>query len=328
MPLHNGVLPYIEVHGSHRDIGRVIGQHFAQKIQKECSKKVQQFPAENIPILQRCLSETQTAFPDIYQEIEALAEAAGVETEDFFLSCCDELFEDNDDHCTCVVSSGQNTSVIGHNEEELPTYLDDLYILKATVNGTTSLSLNYQTALPGSSVMINNWGLVQCINTLHSFHRIGVPRNIVARAILDCHSLEQAKDLLCSTHHASGYNHFLVQHQKVYDFGIAEDIIELETQDRGCYWHTNHYLTHKSKSYEIFHTTNSEARYNAVKALVKPNMKEDQMKDLLEKVMCTRLSQTPYITLASIVLLPEKLEMDVLKRDLEQADGEYISYKV
>ncbi|OGC93078.1 hypothetical protein A3D85_00090 [Candidatus Amesbacteria bacterium RIFCSPHIGHO2_02_FULL_47_9] len=262
---------YLEFYGSHAELGHFLGQTFRSEISRRV-KKLKILPVD--PYIQAA----QKAFPEILVEAQSMAQAARVSFADFFLLNCSEL-----SHCTTVFTHLDNQPVVAHNEDSGSDgeTSDDLYILKAKIGNTTILGLHYKHQLIGTSVSINNWGLVQCIDNLHPHSQIGVPRNFVARAVLECRSLAQAKQLLSQTPHASGYNHFLIQDDELLNIAVSPQYQEVEQSSGNHFVHTNHFLTPRGLAQEIYQSQESIDRYQKASRLAKDHMTQVETLALL-----------------------------------------------
>jgi len=275
---------YLEVKGSHEDLGRAIGTKFASVIQKNVAAKQKKIPHYDSYLIRTepYYKATCDAFPDLIAEMTATAHAAGVGVADYFAINCREVPRDEEpDHCTVAVSFGEHGAVVGHNEDWEGADPSAIYILKATVGDTTFMGLQYRVTVPGVSIAMNNWGLVQCINDLNSEAQVGVPKNFIARAVLDCKTLDEAEKLIRNTKRASGFNHVLVQGREVRNIEIAGDKVGIQKVTATPYVHTNHYLTDELIPSEKFHTKSSEERFLRASELVKSNMTIVEMKALL-----------------------------------------------
>lgn len=317
---------YLEVRGSHKDVGKAIGSRFKEVIQKQVSRRRKRI-ANYVEFLKRSEPYYKAAkeyFPKLVEELESTAYAAGVGVEDYFSINNREVI--NSDHCTVAVSFGKNGAIVGHNEDWESASSDALYFLKATIGDTTFLGLQYKVAMAGVAATMNSWGLVQCINDLYQNTQIGVPKNFLARAVLEARTLNEAENLLRKTKRASGFNHVLVQGKEVRNIEIAGDVLAVEKVINKPYVHTNHYLSPEMKFLEKFHTKSSEARYERAKEIIKPSMRREEMEMLLsdtedEKFPICREEAT----LGSIVFLPE--EKKVYACYGHPCAGEFIEYE-
>lgn len=322
---------YLEISGSYKDVGKAIGLKFKKEIQNRVfdrQKEISNY-SEFLKRSEPYYKYAKDFFPNLIDELEATAKAAGVGVMDYFSINNREVYDSNNlDHCTVAVGFGKNGAVVGHNEDwqsATPTP-GALYVLKATIKETTFLGLQYKVAIAGVAASMNNWGLVQCINDLYQKNQIGVPKNFLARAILECKSLDEAEDLLRNVRMASGFNHVLVQGNEVRNVEIAGDKLAIEKVIGKPYVHTNHYLSPNMKSLEKFHTKGSEARYERARELIKENMTRNEMQILLSD---TKNKKYPICredaTLGSLIFLPKNKEIYVCHG--HPCGGKYLKYE-
>jgi len=313
--------PFLEVEGNHQKVGEAIGNYFKENIQKDIHKRRKTITRYQTYLAQSKLyyQITQRYFPQYLIELEAIAKAAEVPPLEYFLNNNREVYDQAEkkdrkdclthDHCTIIVSFNKEGAIVGHNEDWDKEALEDMYILKAKINDKTILCLNYANTLPGVAAGINNYGLVQCINDLYQTSQMGVPKNFIARAVLDAKDLNEAEHLINSTPRASGFNHLLFQDHECRNIEIAGDKIACEKITQGCYVHTNHYLSPFMQNLEKFHSVSSEKRYQRAKELLQPEMDTKQMMAILSD---THDHQYPICradeTVGSVVFVPHKQE--------------------
>jgi len=315
--------PYLEVRGSHRDIGHTVGETFRGRIlEKVLWRK------ENIPgykdlrrTSQNYFLETLHFFPKYIEELTATAVAANVGIMDLLFMNTRSLYDptptiDEDkyvshDRCTTVVSFNENGPIVGHNEDWDKDNIDDLYILKCSIGDTKFIGVNYINELPGTSASMNNWGLVQGVNELHQVESVGIPKNFIARAILECKSLDQADGLLRRVKQDSGFNHVLVQGKEVRNVEIGGGKVDVIRQTGKPLVHTNHFLG-KLKKYEVYHSKSSIPRYEKAVSLVKDNMNEKDMINLLSDHSNTEFPICRHeATLGTLIFEPTKGEVKI-----------------
>jgi len=319
--------PYLEIKGTHYEVGRAIGEMFRGKIQETIEDREKIIPHYS---LYRTKSEkyakaAESEYPKLMDELRGMAEGAQVSFLDLFFHNCPEAYdkellvewdremaETEAEHCTIAVSFNEKGAIVGHNEDWGIESLDELYILKATIGDTTFLGLNYASWLSGTSASLNNWGLVQCINELYQETNIGVPKCFVARAILECKTLDDAIKMIVNTKRASGYNHLLVQGDYVWDTEIAGHDIDIQKLERQPYIHTNHCISKHMQEYQLFAKKNSIARFERATELVKPTMSFDDMKALLSD---TQNQKYPIcrenVTIGSVIIEPKTFTMHI-----------------
>lgn len=321
---------YLEVSGTHEDVGRAIGTKFKEVIEKVVAGRKRRIPDyENyLKKTEPYFKAAEEAFPDLTIELSATAKAAGVGIADYFALNNREVphGKKDADHCTIAVSFGKDSVVVGHNEDWKGASPDAIYILKATIGDITFMGLQYKVTIPGVAVSMNNWGLVQCINELNNEAQMGVPKNILARAVLECKTLDEVENLIRRTKRASGYNHVLVQNNEVRNIEIAGDRMSVEKVVGGTYVHTNHYLAAEMILLEKYHTKSSVARYERAMKLALPGGGKSEMEALLSDTANNKYPiSRKTATLGSVVAVPKEQKMYICYGPPDK--GEYIKYE-
>ncbi len=280
----NKTFPYLETKGNYEEVGTSIGTRFKERLQNYILKRKRTIPNYDQYIEQTrpYFDITQKYFPHLIGELDSIAKAAEISLQDLFFVNNREVFESFSlvGHCTIAVSFGSDGAIVGHNEDWAIEELDDLYVLKATIGETTFLGLQYFEAL-GVSATMNNWGLVQCINDLSGSAQIGVPKNFIARAILECKTLDEAEDIIRKTPNASGFNHVLVQGDEIRNIEISGNDIAVEKVLKKNYVHTNHFLSLEMQTKSSLTVPSSIPRYNRAKELIRDGMTRKDMIELL-----------------------------------------------
>ncbi len=330
--------PYLVLRGSRRAIGQAIGENFRSKIQESVLLRQESIP--NYKDLKRQSQnhflETLRYFPKLIEELTATAIAANVSVMDLFFANTRSLYDTGvasekgelvvHDRCTTVVSFGANGAIVGHNEDWDIKNTDDLYILKATIGETKFMGINYVNELPGSAASMNNWGLVQGINEVHQKETVGIPKNFLARAVLESPTLIEAESMIRRVKQDTGFNHLLVQKDKVKNIEIAERKVKTTNLTNEPYVHTNHFLT-DLKKYETYRTKSSEHRYDKAVKLLRNDMNEDEIISILsdhsdaEYPICRHDS-----TMASLIFKPKLGEILVCYGP--PCKGEFEKYKL
>lgn len=301
---------YLEVSGSHEEVGFSIGKRFKTNIQKSIKSKQLRIKkySEYLRRSEPYFKATAESFPDLIKEIKGISMGAHVELHDYFMNNCREVFlNDDSDHCTIAVNFDGSGAIVGHNEDWVGASPEVLYILKASVGNTTFFGLQYKVVIPGVSAAINNWKLVQCVNDLNQKSRVGVPKNFVARAVLECKNLDEAERLIKNTKRASGFNHVLVQGKEVRNIEIAGDFLSVQKLVGRPYVHTNHYLSPELIKFETRRTENSLERYSKASQLIESANSVSGIEKLLSD---DSNKNFPILrndaTLGSIIFCPEK----------------------
>lgn len=315
--------PYLVVRGSHRDVGYAIGENFRDKIRE--SVLVRREGIENYKDLRResqnHFLETLRFFPKYIEELTATAIAANVGIMDLFFANTRSLYDGGvasesgelviHDKCTTVVSFNNGEAIVGHNEDWATENIDDLYILKATVGGTKFIGINYVNELPGTSASMNSWGLVQGINEVHQKETVGIPKNFLARAVLECKTLDEADTMIRRVKQDTGFNHLLVQGDRVKDVEIAGGKVKATNLKNEPYVHTNHFLS-DLKKYETFHTKSSAHRFKKASELLTNGMNEQDIVGILSDKSDKDFPICRHdATLASLIFKPAKGEVNI-----------------
>jgi len=322
--------PYIEVSGSHEEIGYVIGKKTGPIVRKIVKQQRQNIPnyLTYLEKSKKYYSYTKKIFPHLINELNAIAMGAKVSAYEYFFINNSEVADIFKERCTTAVSFSPTGAIVGHNEDSDINTLPQLYILKATVDDTTFFGINYAGEVPGVAASINSHGLVQCINSLQqTTAQFGVPKNFIARAVLECKTIKEAIALIRKIKHASGYNHVLIQGKKAVDIEIAGNQIAVEKIKETPYIHTNHYLTLEMRQYEKFRSKSSVHRYRRARELVKLNMTHENMVGLLSD---TTDSSYPICrakdTIASLIFQPQLRIINICKG--HPCAGDYEKYSL
>jgi hypothetical protein len=168
--------------------------------------------------------------PDQIAELDGMAAGLGWRAEDIFLwNCRGELVHNTPDGCTTFAAVRSGDTLIAHNEDGDPFLLGQGWLVDVQPKGKPGfISFYYPGSLPGHTFAANRAGLAQAINNLRIRQPMtGVPRMILARAVLDQSTLDQTVHLLRDTPRASGFHHTL---------GAAGDlrVFSVEATARRC----------------------------------------------------------------------------------------------
>ncbi|MFM0153080.1 C45 family autoproteolytic acyltransferase/hydrolase [Paraburkholderia sediminicola] len=182
------------------------------------------------PFVQTLRDAAGAHFPALLAELDGMAAGLGWSAEDIFLwNCRGELIHNAPDGCTTLAAVGDDTRFIAHNEDGDPFLRERCALIEVQPAGKPGfVSFYYPGSLPGHTFAANRAGLVQAINNLRiRVPAAGVPRMILARAVLDAASLDEALHMLRGAPAASGFHHTL---------GCAGDerILSIEASAQQC----------------------------------------------------------------------------------------------
>jgi hypothetical protein len=161
--------------------------------------------------VQQLRAAAEQYFPAYVAELDAMAAALGWSAQDLFLwNCRGELIHNAPDGCTTLaVRSGEAGALIAHNEDGDPYLRGRCAVVDVAPEGKPGfVSFYYPGSLPGHTFAASRAGVAQAINNVRIRDpRAGVPRMILARAVLDAATLDDALALLRDTPRASGFHH-------------------------------------------------------------------------------------------------------------------------
>ena len=169
-------------------------------------------------------------FPGIWAELQGLASGLGLPFEDVFLwNCRGDVWAMSPDGCTTVQLPGDGARRMVHNEDGLPAFAGHCAIAECGIEGSPRFSaFVYPGSIAGHTFAATDAGLAMTVNNLRELHvGAGVPRMVLARAVLDSASLSSATDLLRSHPRAGGF-HLTLAHRD------SPDLLSVEFSSEAC----------------------------------------------------------------------------------------------
>ncbi len=277
-------LSRLEAKGDHYQIGVTLGRAAARAL-RELVPRIGRFQelkqnARALRGLDALESAARDAFPELMREVDGIAAGSGMDFRDVWMWNCRGDFSGGGDQsegalagCTTVLipGTGESPAVIGHNEDDQAELDGSCFLVRVVPDdGPAFLSFYSPGLLPGHTFAVNDAGLVQTINHIRPYdQRPGIPRHIIARAVLSQSSLDDALALLARGDRASGFHHNL---------GMCGErsLLSVEAPASGCFVvrvsdaphaHTNHliYDEYAGMSQEL--ATSSVDRLRRAKAL-------------------------------------------------------------
>lgn len=261
-------IPLFYVSGSRREIGRALGE-LARPVLAEYWAKSPTWRAlqpwrgrAHVAALAQCARDV---LPAVWAELEGLAEGLGQPFDDVFLwHCRGDLLSTTDDGCTTVaVWAADGTPWIGHNEDGDPWLRGRCHMVDVTPDDAPGfLAFCYPGSLPGHAFGLNRCGLVQTINNLRvRALSVGVPRMLLARAVLDGASLGEALALLQHTPRAGAFHHTLGAADDPRLFSVEATPAVVSVAEIGSrYGHANHAIHPMTRGLQQQVTASSRAR--------------------------------------------------------------------
>lgn len=152
---------------------------------------------------------TQQHLSDVWAELEGLADGLQLPLDDVFLwNARGDLWAMAPDGCTTVLTPGADKQRITHNEDGDPGFAGYCGIVQCDVTGKAGFaSFVYPGSLPGHTVAVNNNGVAMTVNNVRALYvDPGLPRMVLARAILDLPDVASAIRLLQTSPRSGAFN--------------------------------------------------------------------------------------------------------------------------
>ncbi len=244
-----------EVSGFNYDIGLAIGRAFRRQIRhyvRHNNRLLATHWTGRVGNLQDALdvslARSTRAFPRYVEELDGVAQGAGVPFRDIYALNYIELLEidapysRNAENCSTIVVPKNGHYQVGHNEDWTAGQ-NDVYVLRARYpTGGGFLALAYFGYLPGMSAGVNSHGLFHAINYLSPRdRRIGIPRTFITRAILDAPDFKTALHIARAHYRSFGQSINLFKHSRYVNIETSAKRVAV-LRPRGVFLHTNHYL--------------------------------------------------------------------------------------
>lgn len=253
-------IPLIRVEGSHKDIGRQIGEAFTEQIRHHIqnARTLIENSFETLELswngaqiqARKYIPFAQERYPQYVDEMEGIAEGADVSFDDVAVVNALEAVTMDALHlskCTSMTVNNQRTVdghvLLAHNEDWLPEDEPDVYLIHASpADEPPFLAMTYGALLP--NIGFNAMGIAQACDSVYpDDSRIGIPRVIVSRAVLGARTPGDAIRHMLIPRRAAGYNHLLVHESgELYSVEVSAKKFAIIYGDDGYLVHTNHYL--------------------------------------------------------------------------------------
>ncbi len=258
--IHPAPPPLIRVKGSHREIGRQIGEACQKQVNHslanareliESAYGVLELSWEGAQIqAKKYIPFAQERYPEYVEEMAGISEGAGVDFDDIAVLNAMEAVTMDALHltkCTTMGVNGDRTAdghvLVAHNEDWLPEDEEDVYLIHASPEDEPPfLAMTYGGLLP--NIGFNAYGIAQCCDSVYpSDSRIGLPRLVVSRAVLAARSPAEAIRNTLIERRAAGYNHLLAHDSgEMYNVEVSARRFAILYAHENFLVHTNHYL--------------------------------------------------------------------------------------
>jgi len=288
------------------------------------------------------LAHSRAVYPRYVEELEGIAEGAGVPFDEVFLSMCEELWEPSvwSKGCTDMAARGRATldgsTLLAHTNDLHAEDESSLVILKVQA-GDEPEFIAVSAGGVGISAGFNAAKISLTGNQLDSNDvRPGVPRLLVARAILGARHLGEAMSHCLLRERASSYNNIIADGSgEVYSMeGSATDCEALYIE-RDILAHANHYVSPHMRRFELDRSAiaGSIIRHNRASHLLEENFGK-LTPDLFKKLLADHAGypmsicshQARSMTVFSIIIQLESLHAWI-GRGLP-CQTEYVEYQL
>lgn len=337
-------LPLYTVSGTNKQIGVELGKELKGRIidTVEFYKTVFNRSQEEIFHYAKIFKSSIKSFSSDYaSEIESMAKTVGIDPLWLYaLNARSEIMNKFVNECTASFFPG--TNLLGQNWDWAEE-LEELTVLTKILQPDKPDIL--QIAEPGiiGKIGLNSEGLGVCLNFLHidGYDPSGVPTHVLLRGILDCSTIEEARELV--TKHPVGRtsNIIVADHQgNFFDVEFAGDEQFIFDNTTGPYVHTNHYLG-KNLNPDREEHASSYARFERANEIIvnkKKNYDLNDFKRLLTdkenktlpicrkyvKPIKSQLKSTG--TICSLIMDLPKREMHITRGNPHQHEFEKITF--
>jgi len=284
-------IPLVRVRGDHRAVGRQIGEACEAEIESACRLESALVGGQTVDG-QRALaaeyrSVTATAYPWLMDELDGVAEGAGVDPLDLFAASIEEIWTERPSQptgdtaarpdpgkCSDMVATAPLTTggatLVAHNNDLGPGSEAQLIALEWNVDGEPPM---FTIGIgPWISVGWNAAGLSLTGNELTpNDERVGIPRLLQVRDILRQTSIDDAVKSALHPDRASSYCNLLAHRDGtvVCVEGSASEA-ELLRPEAGRMAHTNHYVADRMIPFEgdPEYAERSAVRYRRARVLL------------------------------------------------------------
>lgn len=235
--------------------------------------------------LQHMATLVQQRLPACWQELRGLAEGLALPLEDVFAwNCRGDVWAMAPDGCTTVQLPGRAFPTFAHNEDGDPGLQGRCALAQIQVDGGSSFAaVVYPGSLPGHTIAVTDGGMAVTVNNLRTLHApAGLPRMVLARAVLDQPSMAAAIELLESSPRSGGFHLTLGQagHAALFSVEFNAARCSVTTVGRPSV-HANH-MVHAAMAHQPQVITGSSGhRQMRGEALLEQARRLDQAPDAL-----------------------------------------------
>ena len=264
-------IPVLRVEGTHREVGRQIGEATAVAV----TSRLERIRPGTLAAAEPYRQATLEVWPWLVEELDGVAEGCGADPRAVFAASIEEIAElygdgEEEGRCSDLVAAPPATVDghlwVAHNNDLPPECEDELIAIERHVPGDPVV---FTVGIgPWLSVGFSDAGLALTGNEVTpNDNRVGIPRLVQVREILRRRTLADAVDAALHPRRASSYNNVLSHRTDgaVSVEGSATDAELLRPDSTGALAHTNHYVSERMRPYEgdVPYAARSAVRYRA-----------------------------------------------------------------
>lgn len=267
-PIHDTAPTFLRISGTHREIGRQIGEACRDQVHRslQTARQLIESVSDRLQLewggariqARKYIPFAQERYPQYVEELLGIAEGAQLEFDDMAVLNVMEAVTMDALHlakCTSMAVNDERTAdghvLVAHNEDWMPEDEQDVYVLHATPDDEPPfLAMTYGGLLP--NIGFNAYGIAQCCDSVYpNDSRIGIPRVFASRAVLAARTPAEALGSMLVTHRAAGYNHLLAHESgELYNVEVSARRFAILYAEDGYLAHTNNYLDRQMQAIE------------------------------------------------------------------------------
>jgi isopenicillin-N N-acyltransferase-like protein len=282
------MLPLIEIRGDPHSRGRQQGEGARAQCLAAVARYRQVLPsalnmswAEASREARKFLPYGEETCPDFVQELRGIAQGAGLPFDEVWtLNCYEGLTEARQQvwGCTCLAVGDDQTAdghvLLAHNEDWSSVDREHVYLVRAEPErGPAFMGMTYGPLLV--NIGLNAEGIGVAINSVYPTDgRVGVPRVLCSRGVLEARTIGQAIRACVPKLRAGGYSYLLADpHGELYSVETSATTHDIEYGEAGWLAHANHYLSAKMQALEEPGTyAGSHVRLNRARRLLRAQL--------------------------------------------------------
>ncbi len=243
-------IPLLRAQGSHADVGRQIGSATAETVRRFAA-----LPYDP-DLVRRYRAVTVEHLPWVVEELDGVAEGAGIDPLAVFAASIEELAPaELPTGCSDLVVTGKLSAnghlLVAHNNDLYAEDEEDLVAIEWRVPGEPVVFTLGNG--PWLSVAWNDAGLSVTGNELSpNDERIGIPRLLQMRAVTTRRTLAEAVEAVLHPARASSYN-WVFAHRSDGALNVEGSATEASVEEpgpAGFLAHTNHYASSDMQRFE------------------------------------------------------------------------------